>query len=386
MKPSDIGPQYKSKLRESANFAVWSIKKAVKDNGARLAGSESETHVEDFFASQIGAAGDATVSTEFGVKLRIDTLRYKINFILLILATAAGIAGIPAAAVCLAFLAYLFLIIKPLSGIFCKKVTSHNTFVARASSGETKKRIIFEGNADSGYEWRLKAVTMFELLELAGILWIIAFSVLQIVTVGIQGTLGHMPAWYSWASLVFIPVYAILLIAVNYKVTPDGANNNLSGAFAAAAVLKFMGDNGIRFEHTEVCALITGGSEQNRTGARFFAKGYEKNDIETLFVSLDTLRDYESLAMSGSSDKVKNILTEAAGNAGVKYDESAKISGVSSSITAKAGINSAVITAKNPAESSFYRTREDTVDNINIKTIEKAIEIAVESACLFDAN
>ena len=31
MQPSDIGPQYKSKLRESANFAVWSIKKAIKD-------------------------------------------------------------------------------------------------------------------------------------------------------------------------------------------------------------------------------------------------------------------------------------------------------------------------------------------------------------------
>lgn len=386
MQPSDIGPQYKSKLRESANFAVWSIKKAIKDNGARIAGSDAEMRTEEFFISQTGSAADKTDTNEFPVRIKIDTLRYRINFILLLLSTACSLAGVPVAAVCLAFIAYLFLIIKPFSGLFCKKAISHNTLLTRSGSSDLKKRIIFEGNADSGFEWRLKAVTMFEFLELAGILWLIAFSVFQIITVGINGTLGHLPLWYSWASLAFIPAYAILFIAVNYKITPDGANNNLSGAFSAAAVLKFMSDNDIRFEHTEVCALITGGSEQNRAGASYFAKEYKSDGIDTLFISLDTLRDYESLALTTNSDKARQILTKAAENAGVTFDSSVKINGVSSFVLAKKGIDSAAVTAMNPAESSYYRTREDTVENINIKTIEKTIEIAVEAVCIFDGE
>lgn len=386
MTPSDIGPQYRSKLRESANFAVWSIKKTVKDNGARPAGSEQEKKAEEFVVSQVGAAADRSATEEFGVSLKIDTMRYRVNFILLLLATAAGLAGIPIAAACIALAAYLFLVCKPLGGIFCKKATSANTLITRSPSGETRRRIIFEGSADSGYEWRLKAVTMFEIIELVGILWLAAFHVFQFFTVG--NSIGQLPHWYSWAALVFIPAYAILFIAVNYKVTPDGANNNLTGAYAAAAVLKFMGDNGIRFENTEVCALITGGSEQNRAGIRHYAKNH-KDDlkaVDTLFISLDTLRDYESLALTSKSDKASKIIGKAAENAGVTFDASAKVTGLDSSIIAAAGVNAAAVTAKNPAASSFYRTREDTVENMNIKTIEKSIEIAVEAACLFDAE
>ena len=113
MTPSDIGPQYRSKLRESANFAVWSIKKTVKDNGARPAGSEQEKKAEEFVVSQVGAAADKSTTEEFGVSLKIDTMRYRVNFILLLLATAAGLAGIPIAAACIALAAYLFLICKP---------------------------------------------------------------------------------------------------------------------------------------------------------------------------------------------------------------------------------------------------------------------------------
>ncbi len=386
MHPSDIGPQYKSKLRESANFAVWSIKKAIKDNGPRIAGSDQETNTENFFVSQIGTAADKSDTTEFPVSLKIDTMRYRINFILLLLATVCALAGIPIAAACLSFLSYLFLIIKPFGSVFCKKAISHNTVATRKASSETKKRIILEGSADSGYEWRLKAVKMFELIELIGILWLIAFSVFQILTVPINETLGHLPKWYFWVAIIFIPAYAILFIAVNYKITPDGANNNLSGAFAAGAVLKYLGDNNIRFENTEVCALITGASEQNRMGARFFAKGLENDGAETLFISLDTLRDYESLALTTNSDRARKILTKAAENAGVDFDTSAKIAGVSSSIIEKKGVDAAAVTAKNPAESSFYRTREDTIENINIKTIEKTIEIALEAAFIFDGE
>ena len=273
MIPSDIGPQYRSKLRESANFAVWSIKKTVKDNGARLAGSEQEANAEEFLVSQVGAAADKSETESFGAKLKIDTMRYRVNFILLLLATAAGLAGVPLAAAGLALIAYLFLICKPLGGIFCKKVTSQNTALTRSPSGETKHRIIFEASADSGYEWRLKAVTMFYFIELAGILWLAAFHIFQFFTVG--NNIGHLPHWYSWVSLAFIPAYAILFIAVNYKVTPDGANNNLTGMYAAAAVIKFMDDNGIRFENTEVGVLITGASEQNRAGIRYYIKNHK---------------------------------------------------------------------------------------------------------------
>ena len=67
MKPQDCGPQYKSKLRECANFAAWTIKKVCKDIGPRPSGSEAELKAEEFMAKQIGKAGDeVTIGVEGG--------------------------------------------------------------------------------------------------------------------------------------------------------------------------------------------------------------------------------------------------------------------------------------------------------------------------------
>ena len=67
MKPQDCGPQYKSKLRESANFAAWVIKKVCKDIGPRPSGSEQELEAEKFIAEKVGKAADEVQTEAFTV-------------------------------------------------------------------------------------------------------------------------------------------------------------------------------------------------------------------------------------------------------------------------------------------------------------------------------
>ena len=57
-------------------------------------------------------------------------------------------------AICLFFIITEFLFYKETLDPFCKKKTSHNTYGYRKASGETKRRIIFCGHADSSMEWR----------------------------------------------------------------------------------------------------------------------------------------------------------------------------------------------------------------------------------------
>ena len=50
----------------------------------------------------------------------------------------------------------------------------------------------------------------------------------------------------------------------------------------------------------------------------------------------------------------------------------------------QAGIPSASLAAMNPGPPKYYHTRDDKADILDLKTIEKSIEISIEAAFLFD--
>ena len=406
MKPQDCGPQYKSKLRECANFAAWTIKKVCKDIGPRPSGSEAELEAELFMAKQTGKAADSVVTEDFTIANRGFFAWTKIDAVLLFVATILLLFNMPALSLALTAIAAIclfgeFLFYKEFLDKFCKKQTSHNTWLVRNPTGEVKRRIIFAGHADSSFEWRYTnligpGMMYFVFIYAAvGMGWNAVFSIVSLVMGNVIAPSAENISWFAWAGLAFIPAFILLFFFIDYKTCVDGANDNLTGCMVGAAVLKFMDDNDIRFENTEVVAFFSGAEEAGVRGAKNYAKrhGQECKDIETMFVALDTFRDYEDMFiynrdMSGLTkhdDRCCKLLKKAAKNAGIDMKYSVIFAGASdAAATSQAGIPSVSLAAMNPGPPRYYHTRRDTADNMDLKTIEKGIEIALEAAYIFN--
>ncbi len=407
MKPQDCGPQYKSKLRECANFAAWTIKKVCKDIGPRPSGSEAELKAEEFMAKQTGKAGDEVTTESFAMSDKAFFGWTKIDAVLLFFAALFLLFKMPIVSLILALLATIclggeFLFYKEFLEIFYgKKQTSHNTYVTRKASGETKRRIIFAGHADSSFEWRYTnlvgpGMMYFVFIYAAiGLGWNIVFSIVSLAQNNLIVPSVENIAWYGWAALAFLPAFVLLFLFIDYNTCVDGANDNLTGCMVGAAVLKFMDDNNIRFENTEVVAFFSGSEEAGLRGTKDYVKkhGNECKDIETVFVALDTFKDYEDMFiynrdMSGLTkhdDRACKLLKKAALNAGIDMKYSVIFAGASDAAAAtQAGIPSVSLAAMNPGPPRYYHTRRDTADIIDLKTIEKGIEIALEAAYIFD--
>lgn len=406
MKPQDCGPQYQSKLRECANFAAWTIKKVCKEIGPRPSGSEAELKAEEFMAKQTGKAADSVATESFPVANKAFFGWTKIDGVLLFIASLFLFFKMPVVSLACALIATIclmgeFLFYKEFLDRFYKKQTSYNTMLTRKPTGEVKRRIIFAGHADSSFEWRYThligpGMMYFVFIYAAiGLGYNIVFSIVSLA----QGNL-IMPSveaisWYSWAALAFLPAFVLLFFFIDYNTCVDGANDNLTGCMVGAAVLKFLDDNNIRFENTEVVAFFSGSEEAGLRGTKDYAKKHldELKEVETVFVALDTFKDYDDMFiynrdMSGLTkhdEKACKLLKKAAQNAGIDMKYSVIFAGASDAAAmTQAGIPSVSLAAMNPGPPRYYHTRRDTADIIDLKTIEKGIEIALEATYIFD--
>ena len=406
MKPQDCGPQYQSKLRECANFAAWTIKKVCKEVGPRPSGSEAELKGEEMMAKQTGKAADTVTTESFTIANKAFFGWTKIDAVLLFVSAIALLFKMPVVSLVLTLVATIclmgeFLFYKEFLDPFFKKQVSYNTILTRKPAGEVKRRIIFAGHADSSFEWRYThligpGMMYFVFIYAAiGLGYNLIFSIVSLVQGNLIAPSVDAIAWYGWAGLAFIPAFILLFFFIDYNTCVDGANDNLTGCMVGAAVLKFMDDNNVRFENTEVVAFFSGSEEAGLRGTKDYAKRHlqELKDVETVFVALDTFKDYDDMFiynrdMSGLTkhdDRACKLLKKAAQNAGIDMKYSVIFAGASDAAAmTQAGIPSVSLAAMNPGPPRYYHTRRDKADIIDLKTIEKGIEIALEATYIFD--
>lgn len=110
---------------------------------------------------------------------------------------------------------------------------------------------------------------------------------------------GVTPLWSVIFAACTVVAYIGLFFVCNFKVLSPGANDNLTGVFVAVSALKCLKESGIRYENTEVCALLTGSEEAGLRGATAFTKRHkgENKDVETYIIAFDTMRDYDYMTI-----------------------------------------------------------------------------------------
>lgn len=398
------------KLGAYAEYAVKNITHICSEIGPRECGSEQERKAQEYMAKGLSAFADTVTRETFEAHPRAFMAFVPLAGTCLLGASAANLLGaykskkfaaasLPLIGTALAGIAGEFGLYKqPLDPLFPKK-ESGNVIAVRKAAGETKRRIIISGHTDSAPEWTYtyklgsKGVIIVAGYAIAGLAYNIATT-----AVSLKSKNEKLKKGLALGQLAFAPAFGALYKFTNPARHVDGASDNLSGCYIASAVLKFLADNDIRFENTEVVAMMAGGEESGLRGSKaFFAAHPElQNDgVETVFVGFDTIRDEDYMAIytKDLNGLVKNDLATCTlvKNAAKKCGKDVPFGAIplgstDAAAASQAGIKAASFVAMDPAPARYYHTRLDTADNLCPETIEKTIEIALQTVFDFDEN
>ncbi len=412
MKASESVGRYDSEVRLYTNYAIKNIKKVCKDYGPRPVGSEAEKNAQLHMKSELESSCDSVAREEYKCSDKAFMAWVPLGAVLILFSTVMFTLGIPVASLA-ASLVTLFIILaefifyKPVLDIFFPKKTSGNVIGVRKASGETKKRIIIAGHTDSAFEWTYTYHGGHNV-----VLTIILTAVIAIL-IGIGGSIYALVAGENglvWSddnlamkiiavvTYVTVPVIVAAIGFTNYNRPVTGANDDLSGCFVSAAVMKFLDANDIRFENTEVVSAMVGGEEAGLRGTKAFMKAHaeeykNEKDVQTIFVAFDTIRESDFMAiydkdMTGvvkNDERVAKLLQTAAKNVGYEVPiKTIELGSTDAAAASQAGIPASAFTAMDPAPARYYHTRLDTEENLDPKTLEIGLKIALETVFTFD--
>ena len=414
MKAYESHTHYASKVRECSNFAVREIKRVCEQIGPRPAGFEGEKKAQDYVEKVMAPIADEVTRENFTLSPKAFMSWVTIDGVLALIAAVLGIiaftgavpelanafhiASIVLCVISIFFLVGEFLLYKKVLDPFFKKEESSNVICKIKAKDEVKRRIIIGGHIDSAYEWRYTYMGGPKLVTT-----VVAGAVLGLLLTLVVGIVG-MFIDNSSANVVLIvlqaivvPFLASVIFFVNWKLVVDGANDDLTGVFTSMAVLLYLKNNNISFENTEVIAVSMGAEEEGLRGSKAFAElhgdEYKNDGVETVFVALDTLRDYEFMGvvtkdMTATVKLDKSacaLMKKASENAGVNVNfTTTPLGSTDAAAMQQGGIKSVAFTSMDPAPARYYHTRLDKVNMLEMKTIEDVLKSVLETVFLFD--
>ena len=280
-----------------------------------------------------------------------------------------------------------------------KEQIGHNAAGFKKPTGEVKRRIIFNGHPDAAWEWPFKYMFTYLGFDIHMIVCFLgAFYLLGISIARLAGALSsELATKLGLVALVFVPFWFGLYFMWNKKRVVDGANDNLTGCYMGMAILKYLKEEGIELENTEIGVVWTGSEEAGLRGAKAWCEAHadEFNDVPTFVYSYDTIAqseqlmvNYRDLNSTVKVDKdVSDLFCEACQELGIPCKKGfvPPLGGATDSAAfAQAGMRATGITALNHALPDFYHTRLDNPDALNKDCLAKCFAASVKVLEMFD--
>ncbi len=398
------------KKREAAEYMVKEITYICKNIEKRAPGSEGEKksceYMADILKKDCGCERADVESFKENPGSFYGWLFFTLTFVLaaIVLYFFAPVASIILIAAGLVLVLLQFgLYIKAIDRFFPEK-TGHNVTAIKKCKGETKRRIIFNGHPDAAWEWPVNHAlggVGFEahaIIGFAGAFYYLILAIIQLAQNGAVGADISTPLGKAGLiGLIFVPFLVGLYFMVNYRRVVDGANDNLSGCYMGIALLKALKDEGIEFENTELGVVLTGSEEAGLRGSKAWCEAHkdEFNDVPTFIFSYDTIHDpkflmvnYRDLNGTVKADKdASDLFMEAADELGIRCKKGMvpPLGGATDSAAfAQAGMRAAGITGLNHKLESYYHTRRDSYDNMNLDGLADCFAATVKVLEKFD--
>ncbi|MCL2531260.1 MAG: M28 family peptidase [Oscillospiraceae bacterium] len=396
---------YPAKLREYTNFAVRGIKKVCDECGPRLPASPEELKSQQMMAKDLEGCCEETRIEPFKTAPRAFMGWIRLVAVLGVTAAVSYFFNFAWISLILLLVGLLsavlqFLLYQEFLDPFFRKKTSHNLIAVQKPTGEVKRRLIMCGHADSVYEWnffRLAGKLNFPPLGailIGSTLAVVLFGIVISIIGTVQGQSNFV------LSILFFALSPLLIFCwffENRRRPVLGANDNLTGCYVPMAVARMLHETDNRLENTELIIMCSGCEESGLRGAKDFVK---KNleaykDVETLFVGVDTMTDFDHMAImiSDRTNTVKHdlaaaaMMKQAAKNAGYEIPYRTVFFGASDAAASSAlGMRSITFAAMDPGPPAYYHTCLDTPDALQPKTMEACLNILTETAFQFDAT
>ena len=407
---NEYAPSYD--VKSVTDFSIQEITDICDNIGPRKPGSPEELKAQKFMQRILDQYCETTKIEDFTLHRQGFMGFIPFTVCMGVASVFVNWFGKPIIAFIMCILAFVpllleFLMYKEFDDFLFPKQTSHNLIGTKAPKGEVKQRIILVGHSDSQFEWPinlllggLKAKLLVEVPAVVGLVIQTIFALVCAI-VGKGGAAGTITSatWFFKlffiVSIIFIPFEISFIFFQSWTKSVPGASDNLSGCYVGIGTLKAMREAGVDLEQTELQVICSGSEEAGLRGAKAYAKAHEKEmkEIPTVVIGLDTFRDLEYIAvydrdLSGTLQHdwgAKYLVKNAAENCG--YDlkfESIYIGACDAAAFEQRGIPSTGSAAMDPAPADYYHTRKDNPENLRPDAIEAAIEIMIETVCMYD--
>lgn len=399
---------------KSAKYMIDEITHIIKTCGKRDPGSEGEKKSCEYMAEVLrndcGCEEVEIESYEVAPRAFYGWIYFTITFVLIAVALFffAPVISIPLIIAGFAIVLIQFGVYKKLLDPLFKKKTSHNVTAIKKCTGETKRRIIFNGHPDATWEWPVNYAlggVGFEghaIIVALGALFYLVLSIMYVVKNGVSfGTpdLSDPIVKTALWGLLFVPFMIGLYFMVNYRRVVDGANDNLTGCYIGIAVLKALKDEGIELENTEIGVILTGSEEIGLRGSKAWVEAHPDayKDVPTFIYAYDTINDpkylmanYRDLNGTVKCDKdVADLFFEACQAVDVPCTKGMvpPLGGaVDAAAFCQGGFRAAGVTGLNHKLERYYHTRLDSYDNMNAEGIANCFAASVKMLEMFDAG
>lgn len=410
-------------IKENVDYTVKEITNVIKKYGPRESGNEACFDAEKHLKKELDQFCDETHFEEYQMApkaflhfTKLVSAAIILGFVICLALVFTNVISFFIAqcvfgilvAIGLFITAMEFLMYKRFMDPLYKKVTGHNLVATRKPRGEVKKRIVISGHIDSAYEWRhiyyLKDKGMGPLMggTIGGAFISLIIAIVAVIANFVDmGAFGDFMLNYSYYIHIITVLFMItLFLFVDFSTISPGANDNLTGTYAAVCALRMLDMAGVEFENTEVVAMITDGEEAGLRGAKAFAKDhldeYTSQGVETAVLCVDTLTDIEYLNvyskdMTGTvkhDEAFSKLVLDSAKEAGYDSAEFANVFFGSSDAAAftQAGITATCLAAMDPAPADYYHNRRDSYDRLVPEAIETGYKVVLASIFNFDAK
>lgn len=402
MKASETSERYEGKLRECCNYAARTAKNfALAENSKRQACGPDEKLLAEALKADLSGFADSITEEKFTANRAAYILSNLILFILMLLAAAAGICAcmFTKYTLILLIVGIVFSVLSVLGffGVFggtSKNVDGVNIFAVRKPSEEVKKRVIIEANTDAPFKRKLSAKTaaILKTVTCIGLILYLVFDVVALLVnreiIDFSASQYFLYISFPLALFAFIPLF--LSRSVIATASFPGVIDNLVSCYTAAGAMRYMSEMDLRLKNTELCVLLTGARHANFAGLKTYCKFHteEDNDEDTLVISLDSLFNADKITVVNTNDKfTTTAVSSAIVNSGVTVSSStSKLirKNGSMKVLKKNGYSCATITSLEDAAPDYLGTERDTSENINVKAIENAMKLVLETAYAID--
>jgi hypothetical protein len=394
-------------LDRCTEYVLQTARHIVHACGPRAPGSDGERQAQQFIGRELEPATDGPVTIEaFAVAPRAFMSTPRISGLLLLGAILLWWVSLTLALV-LSAAALLTLVFEvglywQLIDSWFPKQTSHNVLGVQRPSGQVSRRVVLNAHTDAAYEWRWlylwpTAAPFLVYYSLASVAIVFCIDAAMVIReyCGVNTSGHHIAA--GLALLAFIPGAVLGIAFTSFRHVSPGANDDLSGALIVTGIAKHLRASGMRLENTELVYLITGSEEAGLRGAKAFTECHKDawNDVPTVVVTLDTIRDLEHLHVYNRDRNgtvrhdalVCQLLHDAGRRCGVELGYASVYLGATDATAfTLAGHRAAALSAMDPRPAHYYHNRRDCPDNMSGPCIRKTIEIVLDAIAEYDRH